>query len=104
MNSLELLFALLAVASFAAFAIGAEKSAQDDIVQFRQIFADKEDATRCAALANQYYANAGGLLKGQMACTFEDGFARSGSAKSGQIPAALYAGGMLIEVEGHYGN
>ena len=103
MNSLELLFALLAVASFAAFAANAEKHLQKDWKEVSGMFGDKASATECAALANQYYANAGGTLNRQMQCTIERGYASSRNGKSPAIPAALPAGSMLVEVERHYG-
>ncbi|HLC92172.1 MAG TPA: hypothetical protein VJH23_00530 [archaeon] len=103
MNGTELIFALLAVASFAAFAVFSEQTLLEKVKAAESLFASKAEATECAALANQYYANAGGTLQKNIDCAISGGFAFSGISKSRVMPAALQSASMLIEVERHYG-
>ncbi len=106
MNTIELLFALLAVAAFTSFSLAAEKNVMNGWVGVATKLSDKYGATECAALANQYFANAGGRLNRGMECKIENGNAFFGKGKSATIPAAVdYGkGNMLIEAEIHYGN
>ena len=103
MNSIEALFALLAVASFAAAAVQAEKNALQGWDAAERGLSGRQSAAECAALANQYYATAGATRGSHMDCGIQGAQAVSGGGKSPAMPGAVSAGTLLVEVERHYG-
>ncbi|MEK6958258.1 MAG: hypothetical protein AABW99_04760 [archaeon] len=105
MNSLELIFALLLISSFGALVIHEEKELSMRTISAEKEFMEKSDAQECAALANNYYAEAGGKLEAKLGCTKNGTRFLSGNhaAETLGFDAEIVNGAITIQTEGHYG-
>ncbi len=104
MNSLELVFALLALTLFVSFALSAEKNIIAKQKEGAALLSAKATAVFCAASLNMYYAAAGGLLRLEDGCAPYNGKVFSGLKSADIFPPAFRDGsGILVQVEGHYG-